>query len=108
MPPNPPASQPVTTTPRGVRITVTAKPRARRSAVHGFRNDALVLALAATPTDGQANDELVAFLARILGVPRSSVAIARGTSSRHKLVDVAGITASDALRRLASAQDQPA
>ena len=50
--------------------------------------------------DGAANDELVAFLAMRLGVPRSAVTIARGGTARRKVVEVEGVTVAEAGRRL--------
>lgn len=50
--------------------------------------------------DGAANDELVAFLAKRLGVPRAAVTIARGATGRRKVVEVAGVGVAEAERRL--------
>lgn len=41
--------------------------------------------------EGEANAELVAFLAKRLGVPKSAVTIVRGESARRKVVEVAGV-----------------
>ncbi|AIY19856.2 hypothetical protein KR76_10585 [Pimelobacter simplex] len=45
--------------------------------------------LASPPVDGRANDELVRWLAKELGVPRSAVTLVRGQRSRSKVVRVA-------------------
>jgi hypothetical protein len=58
---------------------------------------ALRIAVAAPADRGKANDELLRFLARALGVPRSAVAIARGATSRSKTVAIAGLP-EDAVR----------
>ena len=73
-----------------IRFEVRAKPRARKSAVVGVQEGALVVQLAAPPVDGAANEELIATLARALGIPKRDVAIVRGDSARHKLVEVRG------------------
>jgi uncharacterized protein (TIGR00251 family) len=75
----------------GVRFAVHVHPRAPRSAVDGVREGALRVRLAAPPVDGAANEELVRLLAAVLGVARKDVCIARGTTSRSKLVDVRGV-----------------
>ncbi len=49
----------------------------------------LVVALNAPPDKGKANEELIDFLARMVGVPRSAVAIVRGASARKKLLRIA-------------------
>ena len=40
--------------------------------------------LASPPVDGRANEELVRWLAKELGVPRSAVTLLRGQTSRSK------------------------
>ena len=48
----------------------------------------LKIRLASPPVDGRANDELVRWLAKELGVPRSAVTLLRGQTSRSKVVRV--------------------
>ena len=83
----------IRSTPTGASFTVKVQPRARRNAVLGELGDALKIALTAPPTEGLANQALVEFLADLLNVPRSSVTIAAGHSSRRKLVVIAGLSA---------------
>jgi uncharacterized protein (TIGR00251 family) len=87
-------------TPHGVTFSVKVHPRARKSAITGEVGDALKLALTAPPVEGKANEACVRFLAEVLDVPRASVTIAAGESSRQKLIRVAGLTAAEAERRL--------
>jgi uncharacterized protein (TIGR00251 family) len=84
-----------------VRFEVFAKPRASKSKIVGVREGALEVALAAPPVDGAANAELVKFLARVLGVSKSSVELVRGESSRTKLVAVHGLSQEELRARLA-------
>ncbi|MGA7731767.1 MAG: DUF167 domain-containing protein [Chloroflexia bacterium] len=84
----------------GVSIRVYVAPRASANKVLGLHNGALKIALTAPPVEGAANKALVEFLAKVLGVPRSAVALLAGESSRHKVVSVAGVALDDALRRL--------
>lgn len=56
-----------------------------------MRGDAILVRLAAPPVDGAANDALIAFLAETLGVPRRSVAIVSGETSRDKRVEIEGL-----------------
>lgn len=71
------------------RFEVRAKPRASKSRIVGVKEGALEVAIAAPPVDGAANAELVATLARALGIAKSGVTIVRGESGKHKLVEVA-------------------
>lgn len=70
-----------------VRLTVRVQPRASRSEIAGVHGDALRVRLAAPPVDGEANVELVRFLARQVGIPRSQVRIVTGETSRQKVVE---------------------
>ena len=66
----------------------------------GWLGDALKMKVHAPPVEGQANDVLCEFLAAILGVPRRTVTVARGTTSRQKLVRIEGVTLAAVLARL--------
>jgi len=80
-------------TPAGATFQVKVHPRARKNAITGVVGDALKLALTAPPVEGRANEACIGFLAELLNVPRSSVTIAAGESSRQKLIRVAGMRA---------------
>ena len=69
---------------------VRVVPRASRSAVAGTHDGALKVRVAAPPVEGAANEELVRFLARALGVSRRDVEIVGGHTSRTKIVRAAG------------------
>ena len=84
---------PIHDTPAGATFQVKVHPRARKSAITGVVGDALNLALTAPPVEGRANEACVKFLAEFLNVPRSSVTIAAGESSRQKLIRIAGLRA---------------
>lgn len=92
---------PVRDTPAGASFAVKVHPRAKKSAVTGAVGDALKIALTAAPVEGKANRACVEMLAEVLSVPRSSVSIAAGESSRQKVVRVAGLSAEQVRARLA-------
>ena len=78
-----------------VRLAVRLTPRGGREAIDGWAIDGdgrpyLKVRVAAPPVEGAANAALVAFLAKTLGVSKSSLAIASGAGARLKLIDVAG------------------
>jgi uncharacterized protein (TIGR00251 family) len=87
-------------TPTGVTFAVKVQPRARKNAITGELGDALKLALTAPPAEGRANQACVEFFANLLKVPRSSVSITSGMSSRRKLIRVMGLSAKEVVRRL--------
>ena len=59
--------------------------------------------VAAPPEDGRANDAVVRLLADTLALPQRDVRIVSGHGARDKVVELAGIAADDAERRLESA-----
>jgi uncharacterized protein (TIGR00251 family) len=81
-------------------LTVRVTPRAGRSAIAGVRDGVVLVKLAAAPVDGAANAALVALLSDLLHVPKRSIRIASGDRSRTKVIEIDGVTADDALRRL--------
>lgn len=83
----------ITAVPGGVEISLHIQPRASRTEVIGAHGDALKIRLAAPPVDGEANEELVRFLAKRLGLPKSAVTIVRGATGRKKVVRVDGLGA---------------
>jgi uncharacterized protein YggU (UPF0235/DUF167 family) len=62
---------------------------------------AVEVALAAVPAEGAANAELIEVLARALGVPKRDLSLVRGASSKHKAVEVVGLTEAEVAERLA-------
>ena len=73
----------------GVLLQLSVMPNARRTEVDGLHDGALRVRLAAPPIDGRANEALVAWLAKSLGVPKRDVEVLRGESSRRKQVAIA-------------------
>ena len=90
-------------TPQGVTFAIRVQPRARKNAILGEIGDALKIALTAPPVEGRANDACIEFLAEFLKVPRSSITIAAGETSRNKVIRVHGVVASAVEERLKAA-----
>jgi hypothetical protein len=84
----------------GVVLSLHIQPGAKRTEMAGLHGEALKIRLAAPPVDGKANDALVAFLAKTLGVPKSRVELVSGQTSRTKRVRVAGVGAADVVGAL--------
>lgn len=72
--------------PGGWLLAVHAQPGAKRTEIAGLHGEALKVRLAAPPLEGRANDELADFLAAALEVPKRSVTVVRGATSRRKTV----------------------
>ena len=83
-------------TTEGWLLSLHVQPGAKNSSVSGMHGDALKIRIAAPPVEGKANEALIAFIARQLGVPKRQVSVERGTSSREKTVRVADVEADPA------------
>ena len=86
--------------PAGTTFAVKIHPRAKKNAITGKVGEKLKVALTAPPVDGKANQACIDFFAKLLNVPRSSVTIAAGQTSRNKVIRVAGLTAQQVRDRL--------
>jgi len=75
-----------------ITIDVRVIPRARKTECAGFRDDVLVVRVAAPPVDGAANDALIAFFAATLHIPKTRVRILGGDRARRKRVALDGVT----------------
>ena len=77
-----------------VLVDVVVIPGAARTVVRGLDpwRHGLSIRVAAKPTEGAANAELLRFLAGHLGVPGSALAIVAGHRSRRKTVSIRGLT----------------
>jgi uncharacterized protein len=85
----------------GVTVSVFVLPRSSRCALEGIHEGALKVKLTRPPVDGEANAECCRFMAKLLGVQKSRIVVARGAASRHKTLLISGLTAADARERLA-------
>jgi uncharacterized protein (TIGR00251 family) len=79
--------------PGAVRFAVRVQPRASRDAVDGEWQGALKVRLTAPPVEGEANEALSEFLARLLKIPKSAVRILSGERSRTKRLELRGVSA---------------
>jgi uncharacterized protein (TIGR00251 family) len=84
----------------GVSFAIRVHPRAKKNAIAGEIGDALKVSLTAPPLDGRANDACIEFFAKLLKVPRASVSIASGQTSRNKVIRVTGLSAQQLRERL--------
>ena len=85
---------------KGITFAIKVHPRARKNAITGVVGDALKLALTAPPVDGKANQAVIEFFADLFDIPRSSVTIASGETSRNKVVRIVGVGKPRAEQRL--------
>lgn len=93
-------------TPEGIVIPLKIIPKASRNEVLGWENDELKVRIAAVPEKGDANSELIRFLAKILKISKSSITLISGDTSRHKRIRVSGVSLDQLLSSLPHSPDQ--
>ena len=74
-----------------IDIQVQIRPKSSRDEIIGFHNGRLKIGITAPPVNGKANERLVVFIAKSLGVPKTGVEIIKGKTSRLKTLRVSGI-----------------
>jgi len=88
----------------GVTLAVRAQPGAKKTAIAGVYGESdaaqLKIAVQAPPVEGRANAALVAFIAKLFGLPKSQVELVSGELSRSKVFLLHGIDAEFARRKL--------
>jgi uncharacterized protein len=76
----------------GVIFAVRVLPRSSRNEIAGLHGGALKVRITAAPVEGKANEACVACIAGFLSVPKSSVEIIAGSTTKNKRLFVAGVT----------------
>ncbi|MFC2013317.1 DUF167 domain-containing protein [Chloroflexota bacterium] len=82
------------------KIAVHVYPNATNNAVVGYVGGVLQMRVSAPPEKGKANEELVSFLSKVLGVSKSNISIIRGHATRNKLIAISGLGQDEVMRRL--------
>ena len=85
-----------------ITLNVRVIPRARKTECAGFRDDVLVVRVAAPAVEGAANEALIGFFSSALHVPRRAVHILSGDRGRRKRVAIEGATHEQIRARLLS------
>jgi uncharacterized protein (TIGR00251 family) len=79
----------------GVLLDLRVTPKSGRDAIDGIDllssgQAVLKLRVRALPTDGEANEAVMALIAKSLKLPKSNIALERGGTSRVKTLRLAG------------------
>ena len=83
------------------RLRLRVVPGAAKPGFAGRYGEALKLRVAVAPERGRANEETLELLADTLGLAPTNLRLVSGHGSRDKTVEVSGLTAAEAERRLA-------
>ncbi|XP_014255941.1 uncharacterized protein LOC106670271 [Cimex lectularius] len=90
-----------------IRIRVSARPGCKTSAVVGFEDEGVLVQIGAPPVDGEANSELIKFMAQFLGLRKSSVTLGTGHKSKNKvlLISDSQLTVDQVIAKLKTASN---
>lgn len=78
----------------GAALAIRVTPRTSKNEISEILNDGTVkIRLTAPPVEGKANEALVEFLSKILGVSKSRIEIVAGQTGRDKLVTITDMDA---------------
>jgi uncharacterized protein (TIGR00251 family) len=83
-----------------VRFAIRVQPRSSRAGIDGVHGAAVRVRVNAPPVDGAANEAVIEVLAKALGVAKRAVTIVSGSTSRSKVVEVAGLSPEQLRQRL--------
>ena len=77
---------PIEKKPTGIILNIYVQPKSSKNEISGIHNNALKVRITAPPTDNKANQMCIKFLAKELSLPKSSLELVSGRTSRNKQV----------------------
>jgi len=77
-------------TEQGVEIRVKVVPGSSRTQIMGTLGEMLKIKIAAPPEKGKANQSLIAFLAKLLGLKKNDIEIVSGKTNPVKVLRISG------------------
>lgn len=80
------------------QIILRVRAGAPKTRFAGPHADSWKIFVAAPPVDGKANDALVRYLAKLIGLSTSAVRIVSGKTAPLKIIEIEGISAESLLR----------
>ncbi|HVA08331.1 MAG TPA: DUF167 domain-containing protein [Acidimicrobiales bacterium] len=71
-----------------MRLEIHVRPSASKTVVGGFYDGALVVRVVEPADAGRATDAALTAVAKAVAIPRRSVKLVRGATSRRKLIEI--------------------
>jgi len=84
--------QPIMEIPGGVRLKLLIQPRSSKNDIVGIHQGRVKVKLTAPPVEGEANETLVAFISKLLNLPKREITLTKGEASRRKSVEIMGVS----------------
>jgi len=70
-----------------MKYSVIVKPNASRNEVVKS-GDEIIVKTTKTPSDGEANKDVIKQLSKFLKVPKTQIKIIKGATSKHKIIEI--------------------
>ena len=80
----------------GSLIDIKVVPGSSKTRIAGLLGDSIKVNVAAAPEKGKANKELIKYLSKNLGVPKSSISIVSGEKDQRKVLRFCDLSAEEA------------
>jgi len=77
---------------RRATCAIKVLPNAAQNTLVGWENQYLKIRICAQPEKGKANEAIISFLAKELGILKKHIQVIRGEKSRHKVLAFEGVT----------------
>ncbi len=85
-----------------ITFSVRVQSRASQSKIAGEIEGSLKVKIAAPPVDGEANEELIRFLAKWFEVSKREIEILSGETAKNKIIRIHGLASEDFEARILS------
>ena len=89
-------------TEEGVIISLFVIAKASKSEIIGPYNNSLKVKIKAPPVDGEANEEIIRFFAKELGVPKRQLELIKGDRSKLKKLIVFNMKAAELMSKIST------
>lgn len=86
-----------------MKIKIYIQPSAKKAGYAGLYNDMPKIKITAPPVDGAANSEIIKIFSKLLNIPKASIEITSGLSSRNKTLEInENLTYEEIIKKLES------
>jgi uncharacterized protein len=81
-------------------IDISVAPKSSRNKISIDGSNNVKIYLTDPPVDGKANAGLISLLSKTLKIPKSSITILHGETSKKKRISISGFTVADVMKTL--------
>ena len=84
----------------GVFLSIHVSTGSSKNSIDGLFGNKLKVKIKSPPVDGKANEEIISYFAEFFGLPKRSVQIVKGATSKSKVLFLEGLTKETVLANL--------